>query len=116
MRVLVIGGTGHIGSFLIPQLVGDGHEVTVVARGERPVPKDPAFGKVTLVKRAYERKGDAWPKFLASLDAEVVIDILGTNLPGVYEATRKTVKHLIACGSVWMLGPAKIVPTPPEEQ
>lgn len=116
MKVLVIGGTGHIGSFLIPQLVADGHAVTVVARGERPAPPDPAFEKVTLVKRAYERKGDAWPKFLASLDAEVVIDILGTNVPGVFEATKKTARHLIACGSVWMLGSARRVPVPPEEQ
>ena len=116
MKVIVIGGTGHIGRFLTPQLVEDGHVVTVVARGERPVPPDAAFEKVTLVKRAYERKGDAWPAFLASLDAEVVIDILGSNVPGVYDATRATCRHLIACGSVWMLGPSKVVPTPPETQ
>jgi len=116
MKVCVIGGTGHIGGFLIPQLVEDGHDVTVVARGERPVPAKPAFEKVTLVKRSYSRKDPAWAKFLASLDAEVMIDILGSGLPGVYEATKKTTKHLIACGSVWMLGSAKRVPIPPEEQ
>ena len=28
MRVLVIGGTGHIGSYLVPRLLLAGHEVT----------------------------------------------------------------------------------------
>ena len=116
MNICVIGGTGHIGSFLEPQLVEYCHAVTVVARGERPVPVKPDFEKVTIVRQTYSRKDPAWAEFLASLDAEVLIDILGSGLPGVYEATKKTCRHLIACGSIWMLGPAKVVPTPPEEQ
>jgi uncharacterized protein YbjT (DUF2867 family) len=30
MRVLVIGGTGHVGTYMIPRLVHLGHEVIVV--------------------------------------------------------------------------------------
>ena len=33
MKICVIGGTGHIGSFLTPKLAGDGHDVTVVTTG-----------------------------------------------------------------------------------
>src|SRR3712207_3141738 len=32
MRILVIGGTGFIGRFLVPQLGGRGHEVAVLPR------------------------------------------------------------------------------------
>ncbi len=35
MRILVVGGTGHIGSYLVPRLVLSGHEVKVVARNPR---------------------------------------------------------------------------------
>ncbi|HUU42605.1 MAG TPA: NAD(P)-dependent oxidoreductase [Planctomycetota bacterium] len=116
MKVVVIGGTGHIGSFLVPQLVADGHTVTVIARGQRAVPARPGFDKVTIVRETYSRKYPAWPRLLASLNAEVVVDILGAHLPGVYEATKRTCRHLVATGSVWMLGSPRRVPVPPEEQ
>lgn len=34
MRVLVIGGTGFVGAFVIKALVDQGHDVTVFHRGE----------------------------------------------------------------------------------
>ncbi len=36
MKVLVIAGTGHIGSYLVPRLVLRGYEVQVLARNPRP--------------------------------------------------------------------------------
>ncbi len=35
MKITIIGGTGHVGSYLVPRLVELGHEVTCVSRGER---------------------------------------------------------------------------------
>ncbi len=35
MRVAIIGGTGHIGTYLVPRLLEAGHEVTNVTRGQR---------------------------------------------------------------------------------
>ena len=32
MKIIVIGGTGHIGTYLIPRLVKAGHEVICVSR------------------------------------------------------------------------------------
>ena len=34
-RVVVIGATGHIGTYLVPRLVRAGHEVTAISRGTR---------------------------------------------------------------------------------
>jgi nucleoside-diphosphate-sugar epimerase len=34
-RVVVIGGSGHIGTYLVPQLISAGFEVVSVSRGQR---------------------------------------------------------------------------------
>ncbi|MCY3021480.1 MAG: NAD-dependent epimerase/dehydratase family protein, partial [Planctomycetota bacterium] len=44
MRVLVIGGTGHIGSHLVPRLLAAGHELTVIARHAQPRYADARLG------------------------------------------------------------------------
>ena len=33
-RVVVIGATGHVGTYLVPRLVEAGHEVVAISRGE----------------------------------------------------------------------------------
>jgi peptidoglycan/xylan/chitin deacetylase (PgdA/CDA1 family) len=50
-RVVVVGGTGHIGSYLVPRLVAGGHEVVVVTRGSRePYQPHPAWQAVQRVQ------------------------------------------------------------------
>ena len=50
MRVVVIGGTGHIGSYLVPRLVAAGHEVISVSRGKRePYHGSPSWATVRQV-------------------------------------------------------------------
>ncbi|MYZ41835.1 SDR family oxidoreductase [Schauerella aestuarii] len=44
MRVLVTGGTGHIGSYIIPELVAAGHEVTGLARSDKAATAVAALG------------------------------------------------------------------------
>ena len=34
-RIVVIGATGHVGTYLVPRLVRAGHEVVAVSRGGR---------------------------------------------------------------------------------
>jgi len=51
MRVFVTGGTGHIGSYIIPELVAAGHEITGLARSDKSAATMSALG-------AKVRRGD----------------------------------------------------------
>lgn len=114
MRVAVIGGTGHIGRFLCPLLVEDGHEVTALARGQTPPPALPGWERVSLARVDYQPAplGAA----LSALQPEVLIDILGFGVPGTFEAAYQAVaptcRQLMVCGSLWMWGDPAVVPTP----
>ncbi len=112
MRVVVIGGTGHIGRFLISQLREDGHEVVVVSSGRSQTPRGPGWDRVKCVVGQYARDDAAWRKLVAGLRPEVVVDIIQVDLRGTYEAVRSTVKHYVVCGSVWMFGAPICVPAP----
>lgn len=116
MKIFVIGGTGHIGRFLIPQLVEDGHKVTVATRGHTPVPEGKAWERVILKAGPYPTDEKSWLDLTAEEKSEVFIDILGAGLPGLYRAVKNKARHIIACGSVWMLGTPKTVPVPEETQ
>ena len=49
-RVVVIGATGHIGSYLVPRLVAGGHEVIAMSRGVRgPYLPSPRWDSVTMI-------------------------------------------------------------------
>lgn len=112
MKVCIIGGTGHIGKHLTPMFVREGDETIVITTGRTSVPQSGLWAKVQTVKQHYIRGNQEWAERLRSLEAEVVVDILGTDLPMTYEAVKGVCRHLIACGSLWMFGEPKIVPTP----
>lgn len=50
MHILVTGGTGHIGSYIIPELIAAGHEVTGLARSDASAASVSALG--AKVRRA----------------------------------------------------------------
>ncbi|MEW6755328.1 MAG: NAD-dependent epimerase/dehydratase family protein [Candidatus Latescibacterota bacterium] len=80
MKVLVIGGTGHIGSYLGLRLVQAGHAVTVVSRHPRPQYTHPrlcwpAVEWVTADRRQEEDSG-AWGERMRQLEADAVIDLI----------------------------------------
>src|SRR5271156_1920372 len=79
MRVIVVGATGHIGSFLVPRLVAEGHEVIAISRGERkPYVDDPAWQSVERVQadREAEDAAGTFGKRLAAARPDAVIDLL----------------------------------------
>ena len=117
MRVLVIGGTGHIGSHLTPRLVRNGFDVSVTSREAKPKYAVSAMGwdKVNwiLCDRRDEEKSDAWAKRLAKIDVDAVVDLI-TYTPEqndvMVAAFKGRVSHFVNCGSIWAYGPSLRVP------
>src|SRR5436305_168839 len=83
MRVVVIGGTGHIGSYLTPLLAEAGHTVICVSRGQRrPYREHVAWSRIEhrILDRIAEESRGAFGALIAGLDAEAVIDLTCYNL------------------------------------
>jgi len=121
MRVIVIGATGHVGSYLVPRLVRAGHEVVAITRGpSAPYHPDPAWEAVERIHLDRDA-GDADGTFasrVADLGADVVIDMVcftPESARQLVEALRGRVGLLLSCGTIWIHGPATEVPTAEEE-
>ena len=57
-RVVIIGGTGHVGTYLVPRLVCAGFEVINVSRGQRsPYQPHGAWKSVRTVSSRPRRRG-----------------------------------------------------------
>ena len=112
---MVIGGTGHIGTYLVPSLVRAGHHAVVVSRGtQQPYREDPAWRDVEMVtcdREAAEQDGDFGP-LVARLRPDAVVDLTcyttaqARQLVGALEG-----QHVVHTGSVWSYGPSMLVPT-----
>ena len=118
MRVLVIGGTGHIGTYLVPALVESGHETVVLARGKRaPYQRRPAWEKVQRIEcdRRAEEKTGTFAARVKELKPDVVVDLICYSLEQcqpLASALRGQVKHFLHCGTIWIYGPTEVAPTP----
>ena len=117
MRVTVIGGTGHIGSYLVPRLVHDGHDVVSISRGKRdPYHPDGAWASVEAVavdRERAERRGE-FGGIVRDTDPDVVIDLLcygRDSAESIVEELWDEVEQFHHCGSLWVHGPAETVPT-----
>jgi nucleoside-diphosphate-sugar epimerase len=116
MRIVVIGGSGHIGTFLIPRLVRADHEVVNISRGQRSsYLDDPSWQDVRHVTadRAAEDRDGTFPNRIAGLQPDVVIDLICFTLESataLVERLRGETGHLLYCGSIWRHGPSLKVP------
>ena len=117
MKILVIGATGHVGTYLVPRLVNSGHEVAAISRGKRkPYPPDPAWDKVEKIeldREALDAKGE-FGKTIAATGADVVIDFLlfhPSRVEQLIESLAGKISHYIYCGTMWVYGPTQLSPT-----
>jgi nucleoside-diphosphate-sugar epimerase len=117
MKVVVIGGTGHIGTFLIPRLVEAGHEVTVISRQQNTPYQVHAAWKevhwVTLDRIQLEKSG-AFGRAVADLASQIVIDLICFKLESARElvnALQGRLEHYLHCGTIWVHGFKTEVPS-----
>lgn len=115
MRVAVIGGSGHVGTFLVPRLVEAGHEVVSVSRGRRdPYQAHPAWRsveQVTLDREAEEAEGTFGERVLA-LEPDAVVDMIcfsPESAEQLVEALRGRIRHLLHCGTIWVHGHLSLI-------
>ena len=116
MRTVVIGATGHIGTWLVPRLVNEGHEVVAVSRGaRRPYHDSPEWQSVehiTLDRAAAERDA-VFGTAIAALRADAVIDLICFELDSasqLVDALRDRMEIFVHCGTLWVHGVPTVRP------
>lgn len=114
-RVVVIGATGHIGTFLVPRLVAAGHEVVALSRGTaEPYVPDAAWDaveRVTVDRAQAEADGDFGAR-VAALRPDVVVDLICFT-PASSDhllAALDPATLLVHIGTIWTHGHATAVP------
>jgi nucleoside-diphosphate-sugar epimerase len=113
---VVVGATGHTGTFLVPRLVAAGHEVVAVSRGQRePYAADPAWRHVRRVvaDRDAEDARGVFAGRLADLRPDAVVDLVcftPDSARQLVEGLRGRVGHLLHAGTIWVHGPAAASP------
>ena len=84
-RIVVIGGSGHVGTYLLPSLVERGHEVLNVSRGTASPYREHAawesIENVAVDRKAEEAEGRFGAR-IADLNADVVVDMISFELEG----------------------------------
>ncbi len=121
MRVVIIGGSGHIGSYLTPLLAEAGHSVVCVSRAQRqPYVEHEAWQRVEFARmdRPAEEAQGTFGSKIAALDPEVVIDLTCYTLKSacqLVDALRGRIEHFLHCGTIWVHGPGIEVPTTEEQ-
>lgn len=117
MRVVVIGGTGHVGTFLVPRLVEAGHQVVCICRQQRtPYLPHEAWQQVELVsldRLQLEQQGK-FGRAIADLAPQVVIDLICFHVNSARQlvnALQGRLEHHLHCGTMWVHGHSVEVPT-----
>ena len=120
-RIVVIGATGHVGTYLVPRLVRAGHEVVALSRGERepyvPAPEWRAVERVTADREAEDAAG-AFGERIAALAPDAVVDMVcftPESAGQLLDALRPARPLLLHCGSIWVHGPVARVPVTEDE-
>lgn len=115
-KAVVIGGFGHIGSYIVPKLANAGYEVTVISRGnKKPYNSElPVWDKVKSIscdrlKLAAERK---FGQIIADIKPDLIFDAVCYNTETLMELCDPILADpewaarvkLIEIGSIWVYG------------
>jgi nucleoside-diphosphate-sugar epimerase len=117
MRAVVIGGTGHIGSYLIPRLVASSYEVFNISRSKRAPYRDHGAWKLVTnieLDRSAEERAGTFGKQIRDLRPDMVIDLICFTVESarqLVEALDGEIQQFLHCGTIWVHGPSAQVPT-----
>lgn len=118
MKAVVIGSTGHIGTYLVPMLVKAGYETIAVTRSEsKPYEWDYAWDKAQRV--LLDRKAPDFYDRLKAMNPDIIVDLVNFDIA----ETRKMVEtfqgtqlsHYLYCSSCWAHGRAEQLPFDPDD-
>ncbi|MEZ4621729.1 MAG: NAD-dependent epimerase/dehydratase family protein [Caldilineaceae bacterium] len=116
-RVVIIGGSGHVGTYLVPRLLHAGYDVVNVSRNQRdPYQPHGAWQQVkqVVIDRTAAEAAGTFGAQIADLAPDVVIDMIcftPASAEQLVEALRGKVQHFLHCGTIWIHGPSVEVPT-----
>jgi nucleoside-diphosphate-sugar epimerase len=121
-RIVIIGGSGHVGTYLVPRLVEFGHVVVNVSRGSakpyRPHHAWNEIEQVSIDRVEVEKTGD-FGRMIANLRPDIVVDMISFDLPStqqIVEALRGQVRHYIFCSTIWVYGRLVTIPSTENDQ
>lgn len=119
MKTVVLGGSGHIGSYLIPKLVKANYHVICVSRGKnKPYTNDIIWKEVEYLLLDRQKTSN-FEQTIASLNADIVVDLINFTLKqtkSITNALRYTnLSHYLYCSSIWAHGRATILPITEEQ-
>lgn len=117
MKAVIIGGSGHIGTYLVPGLISLGYEVINITRGNsRPYKEHGAwrYVKNIAMDREKEEKEGVFGIKIARCNPDIVIDLISflpESTRQIVEALKETdISQYLYCGSIWVHGHAVTVP------
>jgi nucleoside-diphosphate-sugar epimerase len=116
-KVVIIGGSGHVGTYLVPRLVQTGFDVVNVTRGKRaPYSPHAAWRSVETVitDREAEEKAGTFGARIRDLKPDIVIDMICFTMASaehLVAALKGNVGHFLHCGTIWVHGPSVAPPT-----
>ncbi|MCS6759303.1 MAG: NmrA family NAD(P)-binding protein, partial [Candidatus Devosia euplotis] len=117
-KIVVIGATGHIGTFLVLRLAMAGHHIIAVSRGvAQPYLANLVWPQVEILQidpQAEESRNN-FGTTIANLNADIVIYLICFThaiSDQLADALEGKVGHLIHIGTIWTHGISAAVPAP----
>lgn len=109
MRAVVIGSSGHVGSYTVPALVQAGYEVVSVTRGQKQpytsgMKEWSEVRSVSCDRESLEQAGD-FGRFVLDLKPDIVCDLIcygRSQAEQIARAVLDRISHYIFIGSIWI--------------
>ena len=119
MKAVVIGASGHIGTYLIPMLVQGGYETVAITRTmSMPYEDDPAWKKAQRVLTDRNNDPDFINK-LKDINPDIIVDLVNFDIAETKKIVEtfkdSSLSHYLYCSSCWAHGMAETIPFDPDD-